>query len=434
MTKAELDTMLQEKLKGTISSELEPILKGFEDRFSALEKVEPAKIHTKGNIHDDGMIQDVGPGMFRLPGGSVINTDRMWAPVGKSGAFRRSSGVFEHLGEESEHFFVKMKEALQSTNSFKVQTKALDIGDVMRVADDSSAGLFVPNDVRYALLQFAPPGTIVWPRAQVWPMTTDNIQWPKLYQDLATAGSEEFFGNVIMTWTEEGRAKTKTRPEFGTLSLDCHEISAYTEVTDILLEDSAINIGNLLIQLFQGAYWHYTDKVFLTGFGGTRPLGVLNDPNVWTQNRVISSKVVFQDLLNMSSKLPPMFDSGAVFMMAKSVFNSLRKQVDDNGQPVIQLGDGYNNFGEGIAGYILGYPVIMSDYKTSALGVTGDVVLGNWKHYFIGERSSVKMEMSRHVAFQENRTAFRASARLGGIPEEPKAFVVLQSTADASLS
>jgi HK97 family phage major capsid protein len=62
------------------------------------------------------------------------------------------------------------------------------------------------------------------------------------------------------------------------------------------------------------------------------------------------------------------------------------------------------------------------------------VVLGDWKHYFIGERNGVKMEMSRHTAFKFNRTAFRASARLGGIPEEANAFVVLSDEVDATLS
>ena len=121
-------------------------------------------------------------------------------------------------------------------------------------------------------------------------------------------------------------------------------------------------------------------------------------------------------------------------MLTKQCFNSLRKQKDENGQPVIQLGMGYNDFGEGIAGYIIGYPVVMADYKVNAMGSRGDVVLGDWKHYFIGERDTIKMEMSRHAAFRENRTAFRASARLGGICEEPNAFVVLSDEVDSSLS
>ena len=421
----------EEMLQKAIDSKISPVVKGFGDRLDELEKVDPVSIHTKGAVVDDGSLSQVGESSYKLAGGTVVNPESMWNPVGKG--FRRANGIFEKLGEEAQEFFVNIKAGLKKGGLVTAVTKALDLGDVMRSGDDSSAGLFVPDDIRYALLQFAPPGTIVWPRAQVWPMTTDNIQWPKLKQTF-TEGSEDFFGNVVMTWTEEGDQKTDTKAQFGSLALDAHELSAYTEVTDILLADSAINIGNLLVQLFQGAYWHYTDKIFLNGMGGTRPMGVLNHPGVTHIDRVEAGRIRFEDLLNMSSELPNMFDSGAVWMMKKEVFNSLRKQKDDQGRPVIDLGGGYNDFSQGIAGYIIGYPVIMSDYKTAALGSEGDVVLGDWKHYFIGERSSISIEMSRHVAFQHNRTAFRCTSRLGGNVEQEKAFVILNADADSSLS
>jgi HK97 family phage major capsid protein len=429
LTQEQLSAMLDEKISGALGT----VTKGLTERLDALEK--PATpVHTKGHIQDDGTLQEVNEGVYRLPGGSEINTGRMWGVTGKgmgSGALlRKSTGVFEKLGEETQEYFAKMREKLRDTDTFKTatkgyyETKALDIGDVIRSQDDKSGGLFVPDDIRYSLLQFAPPGTIVWPRAQIWPMTTQTIQWPKLKQDL-TDGEEEFFGNVVMHWTEEGREKTATKAEFGQVGLTCHELSAYTEITDILIEDSAINIGNLLVQLFQGTYWHFTDRSFLRGMGNIQPLGVLNDPKTRSVKRYQDGVLRYEDLLNMSTELPPMFDAGACFFMGKGTFNSLRKQKDDDGRPVIQLGDGYNNFGEGIAGYILGYPVVMADYKVNKLGLRGDVVLADWKHYFIGERSGVKMEMSRHTAFEYNRTAFRASARLGGIPEEANAFVIL---------
>lgn len=427
----ELEKLLEEKIGSALTPALEPVIKEMKDRVDALEKIQTKELHTPDNIIDDGVMQEVGTGLFRLPGGSVVNVGKSWSPT--AGGFARRRGVFESVGEETKEYFAHMKEDLKRTKSFEAVTKALDISDVMRSTEDAGGGMFVPEDVRYALLQFAPPGTVVWPRAQVWPMNTQSIQWPKLVQDL-TSGQEEFFGNVVMTWTEEGTDKEETRPNFTTLGLDCHEISAYTEVTDVLIEDSAINIGNLLVQLFQGTYWHHTDAQFLRGMGNTRPLGVLNDPKINVVSRVTASKIRYEDLINMDTALPPMFDAGAIWLMSKACFNSLRKQKDSVGHPVIQLGEGYNNFGEGIAGYILGKPVVMSDYKTSALGSRGDVVLGDWKHYFIGERSGIKMEMSRHVAFRQNRTAFRTAARLGGIPEEAKAFVVLDSTVDASLS
>jgi len=433
MSLEELDKMLQDKVDAVAGT----ITKGYEERLGKLEAVAPSvtTVHTASTgVVDDGNLEEVGKDVYRLPGGSVINVKGIWKATGK-GYMRGSHGVFQSLGDETKEFLMEANKSLKKRMPFLVETKALDISDVMRSTEDAGGGLFVPEDFRYAMLQFAPPGTIVWPRAQVWPMTGPNIKWPRLVQDL-TEGEEEFFGNMIVTWTEEGGEKPETRPQFDILSLDAHEISAYTEITNVLIEDSAINLGNLLVQLFQGTYWYQTDREFLRGFGNTRPLGVLNDPNIGSVDRVTASRVRYEDLLNMSTALPPMFDAGACWMMSKACFNSLRKQKDENGQPVIQLGLGYNDFSEGVAGYVLGYPVVVSDYRTARLGYRGDCVLGDWKHYFIGERTGITVEMSRQAGevFRQNRTAFRASGRLGGIPEQPKAFVVLDDTADANQS
>lgn len=425
---------LEKHLNGLIEKAVDPQIKEIKelkDLIENMKQVEASPIHTKGYIKDDGKLQEVGKDQYRLPGGSIINTNAMWAPTGKG--FKRVSGMFEKLGEEAEECMTKALQQWRSSGTVKFVTKdPLAMSSVVSAQDDSSAAIFVPEDVKYSILQFAPPGTIVWNRAQVWPMTTDNINWPKLIQNIED-GEDDFFGNVQIGWTEEGGEKPETRPSFETLRLTCHELAAYTEITDTLLEDSAINLGNLLTQLFQGAYWHSTDKVFLQGMGITRPLGVLQDAGVKTQNRVISGACHYEDLINMSTQLPSLFDSGAVFFMNKACFNSLRKQKDSVGRPVIDLADGYNSFAEGIAGYALGYPIVISDYKTSPLGTSGDVLLGNWKHYFIGERKTLNIEMSKHAVFRNNRTAFRCSARVAGLAEEPKAFVKLSSTADASL-
>jgi HK97 family phage major capsid protein len=436
----------EETLAKIVGEQVELKMKGVSEdlttKMADLQKAIPMTIHSTKGIVDDGSLQQVGDSLYRLPQGAVVNTG--YFNINEKGLRRRGSGMFEKASEPMIEFAEKVRQAVRSGQAIKFMEKEPDEGTIvtkdspdlsvsMRSADDSSAGLFVPEDIRYAMLQFAPPGTVVWPRAQVWPMVTDKIQWPKLEQDL-TEGSENFFGNVELRWTEEGGAKQTTRPDFKMITLECHEISASSPITDQLLADAAINIGNLLVQLFQGAYWYGTDKAFISGLGGSQPLGLLNTPGVNTCNRIVTSKVGWRDLINMHSKLPAMFDANAVWMMKKEVFNCLRKEVDDNGRPVIDVGYGYNNFGEGIAGYAAGIPIVMSDYRTSALGTTGDVILGDWKHYFIGERKTISVEMSRHVYFLNNMTAFRASARVGGIVEQEKAFVVLQSTADPNMS
>jgi HK97 family phage major capsid protein len=78
---------------------------------------------------------------------------------------------------------------------------------------------------------------------------------------------------------------------------------------------------------------------------------------------------------------------------------------------------------------MLGYPVVKADGKTLPLGTTGDVILCNLRHYYIGDRQNFTMDSSTHFRFRANRTALRVSGRLDGQPAIPEAFVILDDAA-----
>jgi len=284
-------------------------------------------------------------------------------------------------------------------------------------------------------VQYDTEPAVVWPRATIWPMSTDKLGMPKLKQrpDFDSDAFDHFAG-VSFTWTDEGGEKTETEPDFEFLELIAHELSGYTEITDTLIEDSAINIMNFITNLFRRAYVWTTDRVFIRGNGARQPLGIVQDPAVLTVNRQTANAVVYLDLLNMDSKLPSVFDSGAVWMASKKTLNSLRGQVDTNGQPVLQQ---YYHTGPGGVGmsqvmYMLGYPVVKSDAKTYDLGTKGDLILGNWSWYYIGDRKRFTMDASKHYKFRNNKTALRVCGRLDGQAAFPEAFVVLDSAVGTS--
>ena len=300
---------------------------------------------------------------------------------------------------------------------------------------DPSGGYLVPEEFQAMMIQYDTEPAAVWPRATIWPMNTDKLGFPKLDQrpDEDSADFDHFAG-VIFTWTEEGGSKTETQPDFSFMELVAHELSGYTAVSDILLQDSPINLINFLTGLFRRAWIWYTDRSFLRGNGARCPLGVVQDPAILTVNRATAGAVTYADILNMDTKLPSVFDQGAVWMCNKKVMNSLRGQVDGNGQPVLQQ---FYHTGPGGIGMtqltmLLGYPVVVTNGKTYNLGSKGDIVLGNWKWYYIGDRRRFSLDMSTHFLFRNNRTALRITGRLDGLPAFSEAFVVLDLTSTAS--
>jgi len=296
--------------------------------------------------------------------------------------------------------------------------------------NDPTGGYTVPEEFSATMVQYDTEPAIVWPRATVWPMSTDKLGMPKLAQRAdADAADWDHFAGVSFTWTEEGGQKTETEPSFEFLELVAHELSGYTEVTNILLEDSAINILNFLTGLFRRAWIWFTDKSFLRGNGARQPVGVLqNDPAVLVVARAVAGTVTYADVINMENKLPSVFEDGAVWMCNKRVLNALRNERSAlTGELILQqfYHTGPGGVGSKMVEYLLGYPVIRADQKTHAIGTRGDICLGNWMWYYIGNRKGFTMDSSKHFRFRSNRHALRVTGRVDGQAAIPEAFVVL---------
>ncbi len=322
------------------------------------------------------------------------------------------------LGPEMEEF----------ARGFKALCNDKPVTRLLQENTDPSGGYLVPEEFLAQIVQYKTAPAIVWPRATIWPMATDKLGFPKLAQRPdEDAADHDHFASISWVWTEEGVSKTETQPEFEFMELIAHELSGFTQITDIMLEDSPINLINFLTGLFRDSYLWTTDRSFIRSNGARSPLGVCQDPAVLTVARQTAGAFTYADALAMSSKLPSVFDDGAVFFMSKKAANSLRGQVDSNGAPVLQ--QWYSPILPGVGGGVLmtllGYPVIFSCGKTYPVGTKGDVILGNWKHFAIGDRRRFTFDTSKHYAFIQNRTTIRCTGRVDSIPMIPEAFVLL---------
>lgn len=290
----------------------------------------------------------------------------------------------------------------------------------------------VPEEFRATMLMYDAEPAVIWPRATIWPMGTDKLGMPKLAQrpDGIEGDDYDHFAGVSFTWTEEGGSKTSTEPTFEFVELIAHELSGYTEITNILIADSAINIMNFLTSLFRSAWIWQTDKSFIRDNGANKPLGIVQDPSILTVNRQTLNTVVYTDIENMATTLPSVFDTGAVWLCNKQVASALRNERDNNNALLLQ--QMYDRAAGGYIASMLGYPVVMADGKTHPLGTKGDLILANLRYYYIGDRQMFTMDTSAHYVFRSNKTAVRVSGRLDGQPAIPEAFVVLDTTASGS--
>jgi len=366
----------------------------------------------------DQMVREMLP-MSRSMGGQMIAT-----PQGSILDLSRKHAPWIRCSEEVAAWARDFSQLLAS--------KGTKVGKTLQESTDPQGGYLVPEEFRATLLMYDAEPAVVWPRATIWPMTTDKLGMPKLAQrpDGIAGDDYDHHAGVIFTWTEEGGTKTETEPTFEFIELIAHELSGYTALTNILISDSVINIMNFLTALFRSAWIWQTDKEFIRGDGANKPLGIVSDPLVLTVNRQTAGTVTFTDVNAMRTMLPSVFDAGAVWLLNKQVEGALRNERDTGNALLLQ--EFYSNLADGYVPQMLGYPVIRADGKTYPMGTKGDVILANLRYYYVGDRQNFTMDSSTHYLFRSNKTAVRVSGRLDGQCSIPEAFVVLDDVATAS--
>lgn len=281
----------------------------------------------------------------------------------------------------------------------------------MEVGDDSQGGFLVPEEYRMQLLEFALENSVVRPRATVLPMTTDSLKIPFVND---TSHASSVFGGVVAYWTAEAAAKTASKPTFGQLELTPHKLAGLTYASNELEADSAIPLQTLITRQFGSAWGYYEDDAFLQGVGAGQPLGVFNCGCLKSVLRNTANRVMYEDLAEVYQSMLPSSLNTAIWVIHPTVMAELIElgsgnAADASGKILIWQTDAK----VGPTWTIFGRPVIISE-KLQALGTAGDILFADFRYYLIGDRQSMTIDSSTHVAFTSDETCWRFVLRVAG--------------------
>src|SRR5262249_18598757 len=143
----------------------------------------------------------------------------------------------------------------------------------MSTQTGTTGGYLVPTEFYNRLMALVAEKSLVRPRATVIPMTSREMDVPIL--DVTTApaaGDTAFLGGGVARWTEETASLNETEPALKQTKLTNYELSGYSKVSNTLMQDSAVGLDALLMQIFSRAIAWYEDYAFLRGNGVGKPL------------------------------------------------------------------------------------------------------------------------------------------------------------------
>jgi HK97 family phage major capsid protein len=354
----------------------------------------------------DEIVGKLGPQLNRAPKPATYNPRALGASI--DDMFESSADYFKTIWH-------------QTQPSPEVNAQLTRLRNAFSENVPSEGGFLVPERLRAELLRVALESSIVRPRARTVPMDSLRVPFPALD---ATSNASSVFGGIIAYWTEEAAALTATEAAFSQVVLEAKKLTAYTQVSNELVADSAISFQAFIDEIFPEALAFYEDYAFLQGIGVGEPLGVLHADNaasisVAKQAGQAADTIVWENIVNMYARMLPSSLGRAIWLASIDTFPELATMA-------LSVGTGgsaiwLNNGAQGPPMTILGRPVIFTE-KAPVVGDAGDLNFIDFGFYLIGDRQAMSARSSEHFRFQNDQTAYRIIERVDGRPWLPSAI------------
>jgi HK97 family phage major capsid protein len=306
----------------------------------------------------------------------------------------------EKYGKSFGEFLVKVKNQDMSMKQLSENTGA-------------SGGYLVPETWSNEILKIAIEGSIVRnSNARVITMTSPTMKIPGIS---STSRSSSVYGGIVTYWGTESTtlSDNKTKPAFNQVGLELNKLYGYVESYEDMIEDAIISIGPLLQALFGDAINFEEDYQFIHGNGVGKPLGVLSAPCLATVSRGTASTVNTDDITNMLGAFAGRYDK-AVWITNQTTLTYLLRLQDAAGNYLWMPGMSGDITGLS-PGRLYGIPLVISE-KASALGTAGDLILGDWSNYVIGDKEGLRVEESPHYKFGDDIRCWKFVKRVEGKP------------------
>ena len=227
-------------------------------------------------------------------------------------------------------------------------------------------------------------------------------------------------GGIQAYWESEGGQKQQSKPMLGEMTVKANKVIALVPMTDELLED-APSMASYVNRKAPEKIYYKTNEAIIKGTGVGQPLGILNSAGTITVDAVsgqAADTVVFQNIMSMYYRMNAGSRRRAVWLMngdaeEQLAFMKFIDQGTGNAIPVYMPPGGLSSTPYAT---LLGRPIITSE-AMPALGDAGDIIFADMQSYMTVVKSGgIKQDVSIHLFFDYDITAFRFVLRIGGQP------------------
>jgi HK97 family phage major capsid protein len=220
-------------------------------------------------------------------------------------------------------------------------------------------------------------------------------------------------------WENEAGQMTASKPVFTEIATKLNKLTALVPMTEELLADATSMTNYLRSKAPEKMDFKVSDAI-LNGTGAGQPLGIFNSPALITVNPEsgqAAGTVRHQNILDIWSRVYSKCRRNGVWVINQDVETQLQRMSfrDSTSHPVpIYLPPG--GLTSAPYGTILGRPVVVTE-SAPALGDAGDISFIDFSTYLsLVKTGGIRSDVSIHLWFDYDITAFRFVMRVGGQP------------------
>jgi HK97 family phage major capsid protein len=252
-------------------------------------------------------------------------------------------------------------------------------------------------------------------RVKKIPTTKNAVKLPALVESSRADGSR--WGGIQAYWAAEAAEKTKSKPSFNNISLELKKLIGLCYVTDEMLQDLPV-LQTLIADLFTEEFTFQLEESIINGAGSTQPMGVLNAPAtviVSKEGSQSGGKILYANIVKMWSRMYARSRLNAVWFINQDVEPQLYSMVLEGTSSSVPVYLPANGLAGSPYGTLMGRPVIPTEHNPT-LGSKGDILLADLSQYAAIDAGNIKSDVSIHVNFIYDETAYRFVYRFDGAP------------------
>ena len=238
------------------------------------------------------------------------------------------------------------------------------------------------------------------------------------------------FGGVKSYWLHEAAEKIKSKPKFRQIELNLHKLIGLCYASDEIIADVRI-LEQVIKTAFVSEFGFRIDDGIIRGTGAGEMLGILNAASLVTvaaEGAQAADTIMTENILKMYSNIIGS-KRNYVWLINQNIepmLYSLHLDVGTGGIPVFMPANA-------LAGQpfdtMFGIPILAIE-QCSSIGDVGDIILANFPDgYVVAEKGGIKTDVSIHILFEYDESAFRFVLRICGCPALAKAITPFKGAA-----